>query len=918
MSKVSSLGQLLKNSKCDDNSLITNTRIPDRNLGIYGGKYTINDKENFYKLYHKAVFIEKELEYLTEKQLDAGMITLDFDFKYSPDTEERQHTEDHINDIIEMYLENIKKILNIEPNKKFHIWVFQKDNVNQLEDKTKDGIHILIELEMEQRAQMLLRKKILEECSNVLEDLPLINTYDDILDIGVANGTVNWQVYGSRKPGHEAYKITNTYNIFIDEDGDENIEEIENQSNLQLIKLTSIRRTDLLKFEYNESIKDELVANFTKIKNKKKKKRKFKLTKKNLFSTNEYYTNINTTEDLDLKIKNLLNENKFEDDKVFREMHEFTMLLDERYYEPYDKWLRVGWALRNTDPRLWWTWLKFSSKSPNFSFDNIEEFYDTWTNGDDSGNSELTKYSIMYWAKECDYTQYENIKKNCVEFLLRDVFKGETEYDMAIVLEKLYGDIYKCISITKKIWYQYNNGIWVMTECGNTLRRKLSKNIHDMCKELQEKAFQTILQHDGPSDNEEEDDHDDGKTVRAYCKKIAGIALKLKSTSWKTNIMKEAADIFYDKDFINKIDKNPDLLCFSNGIIDFAKKEFRKGQPCDYVSKCTNIPYIKFDKENPEHIQTKIEIEDFFRKLFPNKSLYKYIWEHLASTLSGRNTNQTFNIYTGEGRNGKSKMAELMQLVLGDYCGQVPITLVTGNRTTIGSLSPEVAQMKGIRYAIMQEPSKGMALNEGVMKQLTGGDDIQGRALYQDTITFKPQFSLVVCTNHLFEVNSSDHGTWRRIRKVDFVSTFNENPSKNPDEYEYKVDKDIDKKFDKWAPILASLLVEKHFETGGEVEDCPIVMESSNEYQQEKDFFGLFISEKISKIEGHSFHRSAVKKEFDDWYIDLYSQKPPAGTELYSYLDHKLGKKKSDKKWHGFALSSYLDQYDSNFTPNHL
>ena len=33
--------------------------------------------------------------------------------------------------------------------------------------------HILIELEMEQRAQMLLRKKILEECSNVLEDLPL-------------------------------------------------------------------------------------------------------------------------------------------------------------------------------------------------------------------------------------------------------------------------------------------------------------------------------------------------------------------------------------------------------------------------------------------------------------------------------------------------------------------------------------------------------------------------------------------------------------------------------------------------------------------------------------------------------------------------------------------------------------------------
>ena len=106
MSKVSSLGQFLKNNKCVDNTLITHTRIPDNNLGIYGGKYTIDDSVNFHNLYFTSVFLEKELEYLTEKQLDSGIVTLDFDFKYSPDTEERQHTDDHINDIIEMYLEN--------------------------------------------------------------------------------------------------------------------------------------------------------------------------------------------------------------------------------------------------------------------------------------------------------------------------------------------------------------------------------------------------------------------------------------------------------------------------------------------------------------------------------------------------------------------------------------------------------------------------------------------------------------------------------------------------------------------------------------------------------------------------------------------------------------------------------------------
>ena len=31
----------------------------------------------------------------------------------------------------------------------------------------------------------------------------------------------------------------------------------------------------------------------------------------------------------------------------------------------------------------------------------------------------------------------------------------------------------------------------------------------------------------------------------------------------------------------------------------------------------------------------------------------------------------------------------------------------------------------------MDEPSKGDELNEGIMKQLTGGDEIEGRGMYE-------------------------------------------------------------------------------------------------------------------------------------------------------------------------------------------
>ena len=79
-------------------------------------------------------------------------------------------------------------------------------------------------------------------------------------------------------------------------------------------------------------------------------------------------------------------------------------------------------------------------------------------------------------------------------------------------------------------------------------------------------------------------------------------------------------------------------------------------KPDDYVSLCTHINYVEFDENNSEHIRIKKEITDFFAQLFPEPELNRYIWHHLAAALDGTNKNQTFNIYTGTGRNGKSKL----------------------------------------------------------------------------------------------------------------------------------------------------------------------------------------------------------------------------------------------------------------------
>ena len=102
---------LLDRFKTKKNDELTNTRIGD-NKKIYGGKYHIPEKDlaKFYRAYYKYVFIEGNPEYLTEIRIEDGQILVDFDFRYETDVEERQHTNEHICEIIELYTNEINKL----------------------------------------------------------------------------------------------------------------------------------------------------------------------------------------------------------------------------------------------------------------------------------------------------------------------------------------------------------------------------------------------------------------------------------------------------------------------------------------------------------------------------------------------------------------------------------------------------------------------------------------------------------------------------------------------------------------------------------------------------------------------------------------------------------------------------------------
>jgi phage/plasmid-associated DNA primase len=411
------------------------------------------------------------------------------------------------------------------------------------------------------------------------------------------------------------------------------------------------------------------------------------------------------------------------------------MSLPASYYGPgsYNKWIRVGMALHNTNADLFLTWLKFSCqencrdtlKGANGKFDwrNVSELYETWEKFSHNNPDCLTYRSIMYWSKNDAREKYDIIRSETVDFFVSLTLQNITEFDLAQVLYNMYRDRFVCASIKNKTWYEYINHRWHEIYSGNTLRLAISKEMHKIYIDKLNEVNKIV------------EAMDPGDPLRAKLmnstQKITDISILLKKTQPKQNIMSEACLLFYDKEFLGKLDQKTHLLCFSNGVVDFKQKIFRKGQPDDFISKCTHIEYIPYSLIDSKYARIKQEIQTFMKQVFPVADLEEYMWDHLASCCIGVNVNQTFTVYKGVGSNGKSILTDLMSKSLGDYARSISVALITTKRTSIGGSSSEVAQLNGIRYVIMGEPNKGDKLVEGTMKELSGGTDkIQARQLF--------------------------------------------------------------------------------------------------------------------------------------------------------------------------------------------
>lgn len=877
------MNSYLSSHPSPDKPSCTHTRIGGE--GVYGGSYCIPNLAEFFKLYVKHVFVDNQLEYLTEKQLESGPIGIDIDLRYHEP--KRAYSNDDIIDFVDILMDEINTLFTITGN--FDIYVFEKPNINVTSTQIKDGIHMIVSLNLDSAAKTILRTRLLSKM-DIWKNLKLVNDWNSVLDENVFKGSTNWQLYGSRKPGHEAYQLSTVY-TFNKEDQSYAIHSYPGSS---FVVQTDFHKLSI-RTPANEtpSLKPEYMAEYEAAKQRKRPV---------IVHANPPSETIDTLAKLNASIEKKM-ESFGSSEYMAVDAHKYVMCLPETYYNDYDKWIRVGWALYHTHKDLFLSWVKFSSQSDKFSFNDVPKLEKQWN--EFKRDNGLTIRSIMFWARTENANEYNLIKEQSVDAAVDAIIYNSqecTEFDIADILFRLYKDRFICAELKNMRWYQYTHNRWIESEAGTDLRNQItspqgvygifSKKRVVICNQITTTA----------------PDDENYSKLKQRQKNIDNIMTRILKKHGD-NIMKEASHKFYVPDFMRLLDSKNHILCFTNGVIDFSTNTFRQGMPEDFTHKYTHIPYL--EKGNPV---IENEINTFLHQLFPDDELFEYMYDHMASMLLGKNSNQTFNIYIGSGRNGKSKLIELLSNGLGDYKTTIPISIITKPRTNVGGASPEIAALVGIRLAVMQESSVHDRINEGPLKELTGGDSIQCRALYSKPITFVPQFKLVMATNNLPGIDGKDDGTWRRVRSVEFKSQFKEKEKVDPySKYQFAVDKNIDENFKTWAPVFMKMLVERAFVTKGIVKDCAMVMVNSEKYRRDQDYLAIFMDKYVYEDPNGNLMEHELLEKFKEWWKMYYGDKRVMGKELFDHIHKKYAEHPTIKSkgtvWSG--LKMHYEKYDA-------
>lgn len=521
-----------------------------------------------------------------------------------------------------------------------------------------------------------------------------------------------------------------------------------------------------------------------------------------------------------------------------------------------------------------WTAMDFGKmdhifRTSSLMRDKWDSKRDKSTYGADTLNKAIKDCKNIFKPEKSD----DDFQLFVTEFDTKEVKKKYFSYDdtgNAQRFKHYFGNEVR-YSYAKKKWYYYyeSKGIWEVDEMG-----EVKKKVDNVLEQMKKEPVYVP---------EEEDEEEAMKIFRKHLKAS-------RSSRGKVAMLKEAEHLLPIAS--EKFDQHNNLFNVQNGYLNLDTGELLEHDRKKYFTKVSTVEFT--DKSDcPLWL-------DFLNKTFNyDQPLIDYIQRAVGYSLSGSTEEQVMFILYGNGRNGKSVFLDIITELFGNYAINIQPDSIMVKQFSNGP-SSDIARLNGARFVTTTEPNEGVRMNEGLVKQLTGGDKITARFMYENEIEFYPEFKLWMATNHKPIIRGTDIGIWRRLAVVPFINTV-------PIE---EVDKRLGMKLRRELTAILNWAVEGYIQwkVMG-LSEPQVIKDQRDEYRVEMDVCEAFVQECCDLGEGFRIKAKPLYQTYRDWAREN-GQYEMSNTKFGREMAKKFDKGKTNGSIHYFGLQ-LNEEYDT-------
>jgi len=425
-------------------------------------------------------------------------------------------------------------------------------------------------------------------------------------------------------------------------------------------------------------------------------------------------------------------------------------LTDARAKE-YITWRNTIWAIKSVESTARALELAHDfSKKANYNAKAVEK---TWREGKDK----ITSGSIHYWARNDNPVKYADIVARVpVEFLEKNINEGDI--GLARIFAKVYEDIVVSVPSTRRCYwgYDYLTGLWSEHK-DDYIITLFTSNMRSILTPLAIKLT---------NDLKDIQDSDEGKALRKKINNVLVLISSMCMTKTATKCLSQISVVMnVGEEWTLCLNSKRDLLPVANGVLELRTGILRPYEMDDYFTNKLAVSYTEAPTDKQERFFNDV--------LHGEQDAIDYTQFFLGYSLTGETSLQKALILEGseDGANAKSVLMECMLSVLGKTYYS------TLNRKamalTDGQNNDSLYGARFSRVVCVPEMNKnGNNLDEGLIKNITGDDEIDVSAKFKSNITFHPQFKVFMPLNEMFPIPANSGAVWRRLIVMPFKVRF--------------------------------------------------------------------------------------------------------------------------------------------------